>query len=76
MLFVRERPWLSPLSIAENNARLSDKSGYIQFLLTILEAEQYDLLVVTEDSILELVVSNRKQIGSLGQLFFAGQRGP
>ena len=51
---------------------LSDKPGYIQFLLHILEAEQYDLLFVTEDSILELIVSNRESIGALVNCFLPG----
>ena len=53
---------------------LSDKPRYIQFLLTILKAEQYDLLFITEDSILELVVSNRKTIEPLVNCFLPGDK--
>ena len=48
---------------------LSDKPRYLQFLLSVLEAERYDLLFVTEDSILELVVANRKSIEPLINCF-------
>lgn len=49
---------------------LSDERQYVEFILKILETEKYDVLFITEDSILELILAERERFENLVNCFF------